>query len=98
LSLVPTSVRRVITVDWLKLHQIEISGILAAREEASPDIDLMLDVNWPWTLTQAHANARSNWCVFTSPFVNQLTSAGGRAALIIQAKASTPVPVPVLGL
>jgi len=39
------------------LHEIEIFAIHAAREEAGPDIELTLNVNCPWTLTQAHAIA-----------------------------------------
>ena len=52
-SLVRTSVRQVIEAGFstLKLHEIEISAIRAARDEAGPDIELTLDVNCPWTLT-----------------------------------------------
>ena len=58
-SLVRTSVRQAIEAgfDTLKLHEIEISAIRAARDEAGFDIDLTLDVNCPWTLTQARAIA-----------------------------------------
>jgi L-alanine-DL-glutamate epimerase-like enolase superfamily enzyme len=58
-SLVRTSVRQAIEAgfDTLKLHEIEISAIRAARDEAGPDVDLTLDVNCPWTLTQARAIA-----------------------------------------
>src|SRR5258706_644674 len=58
-SLVRTSVRQAIDAGFgtLKLHEIEISAIRAAREEAGPDIELTLDVNCPWTLTQARAIA-----------------------------------------
>ncbi len=58
-SLVRTSVRQVIEAGFstLKLHEIEISAIRAARDEAGPDIELMLDVNCPWTLLQARAIA-----------------------------------------
>ena len=41
----------------LKLHEIEPRAIRAARDEAGPDIELMLDVNCPWTLTEARARA-----------------------------------------
>jgi hypothetical protein len=34
-----------------------LSAIRAAREEASPDIELTVDVNCPWTLTEARASA-----------------------------------------
>jgi L-alanine-DL-glutamate epimerase-like enolase superfamily enzyme len=45
--LVRTSVREAIDTRFgtLKLHEIDISAIRAAREEAGPDIELMLDVN-----------------------------------------------------
>lgn len=58
-SLVRTSVRQAIEAgfDTLKLHEIEISAILAARDEAGPDVDLTLDVNCPGTLMQARAIA-----------------------------------------
>jgi len=54
-SLVRTSVRRAIDAGFgtLKLHEIELSAIRAAREEAGPDIELTLDVNCPWTLNEA---------------------------------------------
>ena len=56
-SLVRAAVRRAIEAGFgtLKLHEIEPSAIRAAREEAGPDIALMLDVNCPWTLTEARA-------------------------------------------
>jgi L-alanine-DL-glutamate epimerase-like enolase superfamily enzyme len=46
-GLVRTSVREAIDARFgtLKLHEIDISAIRAAREEAGPDIELMLDVN-----------------------------------------------------
>src|SRR5258708_16534829 len=58
-SLVRTSVRQVIEAGFstLKLHEIEISAIRAARDEAGPDIELLIDVNCPWTLLQARAIA-----------------------------------------
>jgi L-alanine-DL-glutamate epimerase-like enolase superfamily enzyme len=37
----------------IKLHEIEVAPTRAAREAAGPDIDIMLDVNCPWTLRQA---------------------------------------------
>jgi L-alanine-DL-glutamate epimerase-like enolase superfamily enzyme len=54
-SLVRTNVRQAIDAGFgtLKLHEIELSAIRAAREEAGPDIELMLDVNCPWTLNEA---------------------------------------------
>ena len=41
----------------VKLHERELPAVRAAREEAGPDIALMLDVNCPWTLAQARAKA-----------------------------------------
>jgi L-alanine-DL-glutamate epimerase-like enolase superfamily enzyme len=56
-SLVRTSVRQVIDAGFgtLKLHEIDIPAIRAAREEAGSGVKLTLDVNCPWTLTQARA-------------------------------------------
>jgi L-alanine-DL-glutamate epimerase-like enolase superfamily enzyme len=54
-TLVRTSVRRAIDAGFgtLKLHEIELTAIRAAREEAGPDIELTLDVNCPWSLNEA---------------------------------------------
>ena len=41
----------------LKLHEIELSAVRVAREEAGPKIELTLDVNCPWTLLEARARA-----------------------------------------
>ena len=41
----------------LKLHEKELPAVRAAREEAGPDVALMLDVNCAWTLDQARARA-----------------------------------------
>ena len=41
----------------LKLHEIELAAIRAAREEAGPGIELTLDVNCPWTLNEARPMA-----------------------------------------
>jgi L-alanine-DL-glutamate epimerase-like enolase superfamily enzyme len=51
--LVCANVRRAIDAGFrsLKLHEIELSAIRAAREEAGLEVELMLDVNCPWTLT-----------------------------------------------
>lgn len=58
-SLVRTSVRQAIEAGFetLKLHEIELPAIRAARDESGPDAELMLDVNCSWTLTQARAIA-----------------------------------------
>jgi L-alanine-DL-glutamate epimerase-like enolase superfamily enzyme len=55
LSLVRANVRRALDSGFhsLKLHEIELSAIRAAREEAGPDVEIMLDVNCPWTLSEA---------------------------------------------
>jgi L-alanine-DL-glutamate epimerase-like enolase superfamily enzyme len=42
----------------LKLHEIGLPAVAAAREEAGPDIELMLDVNCPWTVNEALAHAK----------------------------------------
>ena len=54
-SLVRAAVRQAIDAGFrtLKLHEIELPAIRAAREEAGPAIELTLDVNCPWTLNQA---------------------------------------------
>ena len=54
-SLVRTGVRRAIDAGFgtLKLHEIELAAVHAAREEAGPDIQLTLDVNCPWSLDEA---------------------------------------------
>jgi L-alanine-DL-glutamate epimerase-like enolase superfamily enzyme len=58
-SLVRANVRRAIDAGFrsLKLHEIEVGAVRAAREEAGPDVDLMLDVNCAWTLDEARARA-----------------------------------------
>ena len=54
-NLVRANVRRALESGFriLKLHEIELSAIRAAREEADLDIELTLDVNCPWTLLEA---------------------------------------------
>ncbi|MBP2231852.1 L-alanine-DL-glutamate epimerase-like enolase superfamily enzyme [Azospirillum agricola] len=42
----------------IKLHEIGIAENLAAREEAGPDVAIMLDVNCPWTVSQSIDAAR----------------------------------------
>ena len=37
----------------VKLHEIEVAPTRAAREAAGKDVDIMLDVNCPWTLREA---------------------------------------------
>jgi L-alanine-DL-glutamate epimerase-like enolase superfamily enzyme len=43
----------------LKLHEIALPAIRAARDEAGPEVELMLDVNCPWTLNEARASAKA---------------------------------------
>jgi L-alanine-DL-glutamate epimerase-like enolase superfamily enzyme len=54
-SLVRAAVRQAIEAGFrtLKLHEIALPAIRAAREEAGPDVELTLDVNCPWTLNEA---------------------------------------------
>jgi L-alanine-DL-glutamate epimerase-like enolase superfamily enzyme len=54
-SLVRAAVRQAIEAGFrtLKLHEIELPAIRAAREEAGLEIELTLDVNCPWTLYEA---------------------------------------------
>ena len=58
-SLVRANVRRVIDSGFrnLKLHEIELPVIRAAREEAGSNVEVTLDVNSPWTLIEARAKA-----------------------------------------
>jgi len=58
-AVVRASVRRALDSGFsnLKLHEIELSAIRAAREEAGPDVEIMLDVNCPWTLLEARGRA-----------------------------------------
>jgi L-alanine-DL-glutamate epimerase-like enolase superfamily enzyme len=43
----------------LKLHQTDVASVRAAREAVGPDVELMLDVNCPWTPAEAIAMARA---------------------------------------
>jgi L-alanine-DL-glutamate epimerase-like enolase superfamily enzyme len=58
-ELVRVNVRRAIDAGFrsLKLHEIELPAIRAAREAAGPDIELTLDVNCPWSVNEARAKA-----------------------------------------
>ena len=42
----------------IKLHEIELAPVQAAREAAGADVDIMLDVNCPWTLDEALSMAK----------------------------------------
>ena len=59
-ALVRRSVRQAIEAGFgaLKLHEIELPAIRAAREEAGPEVALMVDVNCPWTLNEATSIAK----------------------------------------
>lgn len=58
-GLVRTAVRKAVDAGFsaVKLHQRDPQVVRAAREEAGPDVALMIDVNTPWTLNQARAMA-----------------------------------------
>ena len=43
----------------LKLHQTDVESVRAAREAVGPSVELMLDVNCPWTPAEAIAMARA---------------------------------------
>ena len=42
----------------VKIHEITVPEVTAAREAAGPDVPLMVDTNCPWTVTEAIAMAR----------------------------------------
>lgn len=54
-ELVRQNVRRALDAGFrhLKLHEIDIDCIRAARETAGDDIDITLDVNCPWSVREA---------------------------------------------
>jgi L-alanine-DL-glutamate epimerase-like enolase superfamily enzyme len=58
-SLVRARVRRALDAGFksLKLHETEPPAIRAAREEAGPDVEIMVDVNCAWTVNQARGLA-----------------------------------------
>jgi L-alanine-DL-glutamate epimerase-like enolase superfamily enzyme len=41
----------------VKLHETQLPSVRAGREAAGPEVEVMLDVNCSWTLTQARARA-----------------------------------------
>ncbi len=43
----------------LKLHQVDVDSLRAAREAVGPTVELMLDTNCPWTPDEAVAMARA---------------------------------------
>jgi len=58
-ALVRAGVRQALGAGFrsIKLHEKELPVVRAAREEAGPDVALMLDVNCAWTVEQARAKA-----------------------------------------
>lgn len=42
----------------IKLHQIDVASVAAAREAVGDGVELMLDTNCPWTVEEATAMAR----------------------------------------
>ncbi|BCO40969.1 enolase [Mycobacterium paraintracellulare] len=58
-SLVRAVVRQAIDAGFrvLKLHEAGMPAIRAAREEAGPDVELIVDAGCPWTLAEAGAAA-----------------------------------------
>lgn len=54
-KLVATNVERALKQGFrhIKLHEIEIAPTRAARESAGASVDIMLDVNCPWSLREA---------------------------------------------
>jgi L-alanine-DL-glutamate epimerase-like enolase superfamily enzyme len=43
----------------IKLHQIDVPSVKAAREAVGPDVEIMLDTNCPWTPAEALQMARA---------------------------------------
>lgn len=60
-DLVRAHVRQALDAGYrhLKLHEVELPAIRAARDEAGPDVELMLDVNCPWDLANAKVHAKA---------------------------------------
>ncbi|MBM3224244.1 MAG: mandelate racemase/muconate lactonizing enzyme family protein [Candidatus Tectomicrobia bacterium] len=44
---------------YIKLHQIDVPSVQAARDVAGPDIPITIDTNCPWTVDEAIAMARA---------------------------------------
>jgi L-alanine-DL-glutamate epimerase-like enolase superfamily enzyme len=59
-SLVRAGVRQALDAGFksLKLHEKELPAVRTAREEAGPDVELMLDVNCAWTVNQVRGLAK----------------------------------------
>ncbi len=54
-KVVATNVARALSQGFrhVKLHEVEVAPTRAAREAAGEDVDIMLDVNCPWSLREA---------------------------------------------
>ncbi|HEX7913068.1 MAG TPA: mandelate racemase/muconate lactonizing enzyme family protein [Paraburkholderia sp.] len=54
-ELVRINVQRAVNSGYrnIKLHEVDVETIRAAREAAGPDVEITLDVNAPWTVRQA---------------------------------------------
>ncbi len=54
-ELVRSNVRRAVDEGYkhIKLHEIDVACVHAAREAAGPDIEITLDVNCPWSVREA---------------------------------------------
>jgi L-alanine-DL-glutamate epimerase-like enolase superfamily enzyme len=54
-DLIRRNVQRAIEAGYrhLKLHEVDVECVRAAREAAGPDIEITLDVNCPWTVREA---------------------------------------------
>jgi L-alanine-DL-glutamate epimerase-like enolase superfamily enzyme len=54
-ELVRRNVRRAVDegYKYLKLHEVDVACVRAAREAAGPDIEITLDVNCPWNVREA---------------------------------------------
>jgi L-alanine-DL-glutamate epimerase-like enolase superfamily enzyme len=59
-DLVRAAVRKAVDAGFsgVKLHERDLPVIRAGREEAGPDVALMIDVNTAWTVNQARAMAQ----------------------------------------
>lgn len=60
-AVVRSNVKRALEAGFrsLKLHEIAIPAVRAARDAAGPDVEIMLDVNCAWSLQEARAQARA---------------------------------------
>ena len=75
-ALVRAGVRHALDAGFesLKLHEQELPAVRAARDEAGPDVEIMLDVNCAWTVNQRGS------CRGTSEIPPELARRAGVAA------------------